>query len=383
MASRSQADTVPPDEEEIVPLPVAGSWRAWIFFIALFLLVLWLLRGVLLPFVVSIAIAYLADPLADRLERLGLSRTVATFVLMALSFVVMAAILLLGLPLLIEQFRELGEKAPSYFATFSDAWHRLAQSRLGQLVSENETVMSDVVEGLREQILAIGPIIIARLLNGGAALLNLFGLLFVTPIVAFYLLLDWDRLVGFVDSLLPKPHAPRLRIIAGEIDEVLSGFVRGMGTVCMILSVFYAAALAAVGLPYALVIGLTAGMLTFVPFVGMLIGLVLSVGVALFEFWGSEPLRILVVIVIFVAGQVIEGNFLTPKLVGDHVRLHPIAVMFSVLAFGALFGFAGMLLSIPIAATLGVLARHGVVTYRQSRLYRGEEEDASPSSPSG
>ncbi|MEM8785454.1 MAG: AI-2E family transporter, partial [Pseudomonadota bacterium] len=125
MASRSQTEAVHPDEEEIVPLPVAGSWRAWIFFIALFLLVLWLLRGVLLPFVVSIAIAYLADPLADRLERLGLSRTVATFVLMALSFVVMAAVLLLGLPLLIEQFRELGEKAPSYFATFSDAWHRL------------------------------------------------------------------------------------------------------------------------------------------------------------------------------------------------------------------------------------------------------------------
>ena len=192
----------------------------------------------------------------------------------------------------------------------------------------------------------------------------------VVPVVAFYLLYDWDRMIGTIDSLLPRDHAPIIRRLAGEIDETLASFIRGMGTVCLILGSYYAVALMLVGLQFGLVVGAVAGIITFIPYVGALFGGALAIGLALFQFWG-DWLSIALVAGIFVIGQVVEGNFLTPKLVGHSVGLHPVWLIFALSVFGALFGFVGMLVAVPLAAAFGVLARFATEQYRHSRLYRG------------
>jgi predicted PurR-regulated permease PerM len=203
-------------------------------------------------------------------------------------------------------------------------------------------------------------------------MVNILILLVIVPVVAVYLLYDWDHMVAEIDNLLPRDHAPVIRSLAGQIDNTLASFIRGMGTVCLILGSYYAVALMLVGLQFGLVVGAIAGLITFIPYVGSIVGGVLAVGLALFQFWG-DWLSVGLVAAVFVSGQVIEGNFLTPKLVGSSVGLHPVWLIFALSAFGALFGFVGMLVAVPVAASLGVIARFALEQYRESRLYRGLE----------
>jgi predicted PurR-regulated permease PerM len=231
-----------------------------------------------------------------------------------------------------------------------DELARLVQSRGGQLVEA-----------------ALGSV---------SSLFGLVALVVVTPVVSFYLLLDWDRLVARVDELLPRDHAPAIRRIAGEIDATLAGFIRGQGTVCLILGTYYSVALMLVGLDFGLVVGAVAGLLTFIPYIGALVGGVLAIGLALFQFWG-DWLWIVAVAAIFFSGQFVEGNFLTPKLVGDSVGLHPVWLLFALTAFGSLFGFVGMLVAVPVAAVIGVIARFVVREYKSGRLYRGLSHPAA------
>jgi len=226
------------------------------------------------------------------------------------------------------------------------------------------------LDGLAETIQSKGGALVNGLLSSAMNLINALVFIVVVPVVAFYLLLDWDRMIARIDELLPRDHAPVIRRLAGEIDRVLAGFVRGQLSVCMILGGAYALALLAVGLNYGLVVGLVAGLLTFIPYVGSIVGGTLSIGLALFQFW-SEPWMIGVVAAIFAAGQTVEGNFLTPKLVGGSVGLHPVWLLFALSAFGTLFGFVGMLVAVPVAAMLGVLTRFAIEQYRDGRLYRG------------
>jgi predicted PurR-regulated permease PerM len=204
------------------------------------------------------------------------------------------------------------------------------------------------------------------------SLLNVVLLFVIVPVVSVYLLLDWDRMIAEIDTLLPRDHAPVIRRLAREIDASMSGFLRGMGTVCLILGTYYAVALMLVGLNFGLVVGFVAGILTFIPYVGAIVGGVLAIGLALFQFWG-DWLWIVAVAVIFQVGQLVEGNVLTPRLVGSSVGLHPVWLLFALSVFGSLFGFVGMLVAVPVAAALGVLARFVVQQYRGSRLYRGLE----------
>jgi len=192
----------------------------------------------------------------------------------------------------------------------------------------------------------------------------------IVPVVAVYLLLDWDRMIARLDDLLPRDHAPVIRRLAGDIDATLAAFIRGMGTVCLILGTYYAAALMLVGLQFGLVVGFIAGLVTFIPYLGALIGGALAIGLALFQFWG-DWVSIALVGGIFVIGQVIEGNLLTPKLVGNSVGLHPVWLLLALSVFGALFGFVGMLIAVPVAAALGVLTRFAVEQYQNSLLYVG------------
>jgi len=339
----------------------------WGIAAAALILILMVLGNVILPFVVGMAIAYFLDPVADRLQALGLSRVLSTLVI---SLVVVAVVVMAGLvviPTLIQQATGLVAAAPTLF---EQLWTFLTE-RFPELMDESSPVRQSLI-GVGETIQARGGELLQGLLSSAAGVVNLVVFLVVAPVVGFYMLLDWDNMIARVDQLLPRDHRPVIRRLAGQIDRTLASFVRGQGTVCLILGTFYAIALMVVGLQFGLVVGLIAGLLTFIPYVGALVGGLLSVGLALFQFWG-EWWNILVVAAIFQAGQLVEGNILTPKLVGSSVGLHPVWLIFALSAFGTLFGFVGMLVAVPVAAAIGVLVRFGIEQYEQSLLFQGVE----------
>jgi predicted PurR-regulated permease PerM len=345
-----------------------GQLVFWLAVLVLFLGFVYLFSSILLPFVAGMALAYFLDPVADRLQRLGLSRLMATIVILASFLLVLTLTMMIVIPLLITQAAEFGRRLPEYLTQLQDL-----------VASANATILPDWVEaqmdGIKQgfsDLLAEGAgfagILLAQIWTSGMALINVVALFIVTPVVAFYLLLDWDRMVAKVDSWIPRDHVRTVRAIAGDMDHAIAGFVRGQGTVCIILGLFYAIGLSVVGLNFGLLIGLFAGLISFVPYVGSLIGLVLSVGVALVQFW-PDYVWIITVAAIFFAGQFLEGNILQPKLVGSSVGLHPVWLMFALFAFASLFGFLGMLIAVPAAAVVGVLVRFALNRYLDSDLF--------------
>ena len=206
--------------------------------------------------------------------------------------------------------------------------------------------------------------------SGGRALVSLFSLVVVTPVVAFYLIYDWHRMIASVDGSVPPRNRETVRRLAREIDAAIAGFVRGQTAVCLVLGSFYAVALTLTGLNFGLLIGLISGVITFIPYVGSMTGLTLALGVAVAQFW-PEWTWIVTVLAIFLFGQFVEGNVLAPKLVGENVGLHPVWIIFALLAFGYLFGFVGLLVAVPLAATINILIRFALQRYRESALYTG------------
>ena len=346
-------------------LPIRAQLTYWGAATAVFLVLLWSLGEVLLPFVLGGAIAYFLDPVADRLERIGLSRVAATGLIALMGVLLFVVMALLVIPTLVNQTVELVRIAPELSASVS----AFVTERFPDLLDESSTVRQTLSK-IAGNIESKGVQLLETALSSAASLINVLLLLVVVPVVSIYLLLDWDRMVEKIDSLLPRDHAPTIRLLAGDIDKTLASFVRGMGTVCVVLGTYYAIALMAVGLQFGLVIGFLAGLLTFIPYLGALLGGVMAIGLAMFQFWG-DWLSIGLVAGIFVIGQVIEGNVLTPKLVGSSVGLHPVWLIFALSVFGTLFGFVGMLVAVPVAAALGVIARFAVEQYRNSLLYRG------------
>lgn len=344
----------------------------WFVLVAVFGLLLFLLRDMLLPFVLGMAVAYLADPFADKLEDWGLSRALATTVITLLFFAIVLVAAFLIVPVIAGQLIGLIERLPVYMEKFQATVVPLLNRVLTELPATfgapeldwGREALSQYSKNAVQWFVSLG----AGLWNSGLALLNLLSLLVITPVVAFYLLWEWDVIVARVDEWLPRRHAGRIRGLVEEIDRVLAGFVRGQGTVCGVLGLFYGVALSLVGLEFGFIIGLASGALSFIPFVGAIFGAIASIGVALVQFW-PEWLPIAGVAVIYLVGQVIEGNFLTPKLVGSRVGLHPVWVIFGLLAGGVLFGFVGMLLALPATAVIGVLVRHGLAEYLTSHFY--------------
>jgi predicted PurR-regulated permease PerM len=291
----------------------------WGIGFVVFLAFLWLVGDALLPFLAGAAIAYFLDPVAGRLNSMGLSRLVATVLITIAMLLMMVLTLVILVPLMIDQVRLLAVTLPDSF----DRAQQALQGRLPEIFDAGSPLreaLADAAQGMRDRV----PELVNGILQGGMAVVDFAILTLVAPVIAFYLLMDWDRLVGAIDEWLPREHAPVIRRLAGEIDGVLAGFVRGQLTVCVILATFYAMALGLVGLPFGLVIGVFAGLISFIPFVGAILGGVVSVGVALFQFW-DEPVYIVATASVFMVGQALEGNFLTPKLVGDSVGLHPAA----------------------------------------------------------
>jgi predicted PurR-regulated permease PerM len=336
----------------------------WALLLAAFLVTIYVLRDVLLPFVAGMAVAYLLDPVVDRLERLKVSRTLGTTIVVLAFFVVTIGLLLLLLPLLQTQVEQFAKSVPAYVELIRDRVGPKVQELLSGF--DEESAVNKLPNIAGNALTWIGNIV-GKLLSGGAWLANFLSILLITPIVSFYLLRDWDRMVATIDGWLPRAQAPMIREQMRAIDRTLAAFVRGQGTVCLILGVFYAIGLSLAGLDFGLVIGLFAGLISFVPFVGSTLGAILSVGLAAAQFDTWQPVAIIAGI--FLAGQLIEGNFLTPNLVGDAVGLHPVWIIFALLAGGALFGFLGVLLAVPVAAVIGVLTRFALEHYLASPLH--------------
>ncbi|MDZ4792076.1 MAG: AI-2E family transporter [Hyphomicrobiales bacterium] len=345
----------------------------WIIALSLAVLLVAFLGDILTPFVLGGVIAYLFDPIVTRLHREGLSRGVSAFVIVcALAALVLLAIALL-VPVLFAQFSALVENFPRYLQQLqtyiAERWPDWLQSLRPQTVAADAPPEQGAFSG---QLTGWAVEQLKGLAANGLALANSLALLFVTPVVAFFLLKDWRKLLNSVDETLPRQDAPEIRSIAAEIDTTLSSYLRGTATVILLLSAIFMIGLELVGLDYGLVIGLGAGILSFIPYVGALAGLVIGGAVAFAQFW-PDWVQIVLVLGVFLGGQAFEGNVLTPKIVGDNVRLHPVWLIFALLAFGYAFGFVGLLIAVPAAAICGVLVRRALQKYYESEAYLGRK----------
>ncbi len=352
-------------------LPVSQQLKYWGIATVIFAVSLWFLGHVLLPFVLGAAIAYFLDPIADRMEKWGLSRVAATGIITVAAVLIFVAVALLIVPALVGQIIDLFNLMPQLAQNFQ----AFIETNFPEMLDEESTFLKTLAS-VGETLQTKGAAMVESVLASASSLINVIVLLVIAPVVAVYLLLDWDRMIAAFDELLPRDHAPTIRRLAGEIDQTLSSFIRGMGTVCLILGTYYAIALMLVGLNFGLAIGSIAGLIAFIPYLGALIGGALAIGLAIFQFWG-DWVSIGMVAAIFMAGQFVEGNLLTPKLVGDSVGLHPVWLLLALSVFFALFGFVGMLVAVPIAAAIGVIIRFAVVQYKESLLYlgSGDQED--------
>lgn len=342
----------------------------WLVVLIVFMGFIWLFSDILLPFFAGMALAYFLDPVADRLEKLGTNRAVATSIILFLFILIFVLFLIIIVPLLGNQISAFLERLPELVGQLQALVTSLDNNWLRNFIGvEREAIQGNFNTLLKEGAGWISTVL-QQIWASGKSLMSVVSLLVVTPVVAFYLLYDWDKLVARIDGWLPLDHREEIREIFRDIDYAVAGFVRGQGVVCLILALFYAVSLTIVGLNFGLLIGLFIGIISFIPYVGAIVGFVLSMGVASLQFW-PDFYPILLTAMVFVVGQFLEGNILQPKLVGTRVGLHPVWLMFALFAFGSLFGFTGMLIAVPAAAAVGVLTRYGIRRYLASDLYRG------------
>ncbi len=344
----------------------------WLTAAVLFVLAIGLLRPILLPFVAGIVIAYFLNPAADRLTRWGLPRWLAAVLIVAIFVCAIVAALVLLVPLLLTQAQEFAVALPEELArlrTLLEAW---ARERLGSHYADFQTGLNHASQALSDNWASLAGALAGSLWSQGLALFNFLSLILVTPLVVFYVLIDWYPMLAKIDSWLPRDHAPTLRRLAGDINAAVSAFIRGQGTVCFVLAVYYALSLTAAGLKYGLLVGLGTGLMSFVPFVGWALGLITATTIAVVQFW-PDAVPILIVVGVFAGAQVLDAGFLSPNIVGSKIGLHPVWLIFSLFVFSYLFGFVGVLVAVPIAAAVGVLVRFAVSVYLASGVYRGEQ----------
>jgi predicted PurR-regulated permease PerM len=372
---------------EIRPVSLERQILFWGLGLAALLLIVYLLGSTITPFAAGIVLGYLLDPVVLKLQRFGFSRLGASLLILTVFVVAVVLLFILVVPVLGNQFIAFAQHLPGYavrlqafaieegnalIAKYGGRW--LEAFGLSQQLStaQIQKSMGDFVTQSAQWLLDA----FTRLVSGGAALFNFLSLLIITPVVAFYILVDWDRMISKIDSWLPLDHRETLRKIAWEINHALAGFIRGQSIVCLFLAVWYSVGLTLIGLDYGFLIGVIGGVLSFVPYVGSLTALVLSLSVALFQGWPSLKLFFLALAVVG-TGQSLEGYVLSPQLVGESIGLHPVWLMFALLAFGQLFGFLGLLIAVPTAAAIGVVARHLIAVYLTSPFYRGRTEPES------
>ncbi|HJR11091.1 MAG TPA: AI-2E family transporter [Rhodanobacteraceae bacterium] len=342
----------------------------------------WLLSPILMPFMLAAVFAYLGDPLVDRLERLRIGRGLAAGIVFLVMLLLVVLALLLLVPLIQRQIARFIAALPGYVAWLTHTAVPWLEHKLNIPASEFDA--STLIARMREHLGTVGGIAAAVLgyaTRSGLALIGVGVAVVLVPVVTFYLLRDWDKLVATIDALLPREAQPAIRRLARETDSVLGAFVRGQLLVMLGLAIYYAVALKLAGLDVGPLIGMIAGLVSFVPYLGFIIGIVASVIAALVQF--HDAFHLILVLVVFGVGSLLESYILVPKLVGDRIGLHPVAVIFAVLAFGELFGFMGVLLALPMASIAMVLLRFLRERYEASSLFAGREQPKIVSASGG
>ena len=339
----------------------------WISLFVFFCAAVYVLRSVLLPFVAGIVIGYLLNPLAARLEKKGVNRTLATVLVMLLVIIIAVPAVVLLINMIDSQVSTFISAVPSYVSSLVKKFEPLLIKLQEEFPSLQADKIKDYLRSNMANNLKLFGSLIKSLVSGGMALINLISLLLITPVVAFYMLRDWDNFIAKIRGLLPRKYKKTIELQAKEIDHTLAGFIRGQVSVCIILGTFYAVGLHLCGLDLGLMVGFLAGLISFIPYVGSISGFIMSMALAVAQFNTWPPF--VAVIAVFLVGQFLEGNFLTPKLVGENVGLHPVWVMFALLAGGVLLGFLGLMIAVPVAAVIGVLIRHAIENYKNSNLY--------------
>ncbi len=358
------------------------AWQVgfWVTGCLLLAVLLWLFSAVLLPFVMALVIGYLLDPLANKLERMGIRRIWAVTILVVGLLVVVILTLFFVTPMIVRQVASFIQALPGLVKRVQDlaaaagdqlstGWAEKLLSKLG-INGGGTADIKNYAGDLANKGVAWTVGFANGLLSRGAALLDLFSLLIVTPVVGFYILLDWGRMVATIDGLVPPRDRETVRGLAHEIDDALAGFLRGQSLVCLFLAAWYGIGLSIIGLNFGLLIGIVGGILSFIPYIGSLVVLFLAILIAVVQGWPNWQLPVTALGIVLV-GQFLEGNVLSPKLVGDKVGLHPVWIIFALLGFGSVFGLLGLIVAVPVSSAIGVLLRFATHRYRQSPIFTG------------
>ncbi len=350
----------------------------WVGALLTFVAALAVFRDILLPFVAGIVIAYFVNPLVDKLEARGVNRGIAAMVVIGLALLGFIAALVLVAPSMVAQAKQLAINLPGEADRLRGIVEAGLRDKLGPRYPGVEAAIAKGLADLQSTWSSLVGQLLTSVFARGTALLNVVSVLLITPLVVFYIVVDWHAMLKTVELWLPRDHRDTVVALARDIDAAVSAFIRGQGTICLLLGIFYAVGLSAVGLRYGLVIGLATGLLAFIPVAGWALGLVVSLGLAMIQF-GFDPASLALVGGVLCAGMAIDTALLSPRLVGEEVGLHPVWLIFALFAFSYLLGFVGTLIAVPLAAAVVVLVRHALKLYMRSDVYLGTR----PGAPGG
>jgi predicted PurR-regulated permease PerM len=345
----------------------------WCLALVAFFILFWIFGSALTPFITGFILAYILHPLVDKIEeKFKLSRMLATVIVTLSSLLLLVLFCLLFVPIFVDQITALVNNVPKYLKHFNE----FLSNRLGedwqQTIDFSTENIANHLKGAADSAIGFTGKFVSKLLLTLIGVIKIVTFMIIAPVVAFYMLIDWHQMIAKINSWLPLQYAEKIRTIIYEIDDIQAAFIRGQSLVILVQAAFYIIALSIAGLDYAFVIGLVTGVLTFIPYVGAGLGFVLSFMVAVAQY-GFDPVSLGIIATIFAIGQLLEGYVWVPKLVGESVNMHPVWIMFALVAFGNLYGFAGMLIAVPLAAALGVLAKYALLRYTQSTYYRGKK----------
>jgi predicted PurR-regulated permease PerM len=346
----------------------------WIAAFVVLVLAIAMLRDILLPFVAAMVVAYFLNPVADRLQAYGLNRAWAAILIVGVVAVLVALALILLVPVLAEQVRQMVTALPGETERFKAFVERFGRDWLGPSFPSAQVALDRTLVDLSQNWTAMVGVVMASVWSRGLALVNFVSLLLITPVVVFYLLVDWHPMLARLDETLPRDHAPTIRRLAVGINDAVAAFIRGQGTICLVLGVFYAIGLSWAGIDYGLLVGLTTGILAFIPIIGWLLGLIFASWLASVQFW-PDPSTLLKAVSVLVSGIAIDTAFLSPRFVGQKIGLHPVWMIFALFVFSYLFGLVGTLIAVPLAAAMGVLVRFALQLYLDSPVYKGSSAE--------
>lgn len=347
----------------------------WIGVGLVFFGILYLLQGILMPFLTGLLVAYAMNPAVRRLETWGIPRNFGTGLIILSFFLLIGLLLFIAIPFIQTELLRLAARVPQYGARVVSAFQPLLDEAALYIQPQDIERLREHVSSYLAGIITGGINLIAGILKSGIALANILSLIVITPLVSFYLLRDWNKIIQTLDSWLPRPYEPTLRRLFTDMNTTIGGFARGQALVCLTVGLYYCIALTVINLDFGFVVGIVIGVIAFIPYVGALIGFMFSMGIALAQF--SDWTSIGIVAGVFAIGQTLEGYLLIPYFVGDRIGLHPVWILFALLAGGVLYGFIGILFALPVSAAIGVLVRYILNIYFKSAYYLGSKSSSN------